>query len=148
MSLNAKNRRAVKACALSAAMWAMTAGVQAANVNLGTVSSTPTSFTATPALPAVTNDNYRLRTVDIDDTYNFAVTTQSALSATLVSTSLGGMGGVVTWNLNYSLLDGQSNVLATGVLNPTRASARAASARSSRASRSTALTPTRRTPST
>jgi hypothetical protein len=115
------HKRAVRACALSAAMVAMggLAHAAPASFNLGLVSSSPTSFSATPVLPAVTNDNYSLRSVDIDDTYTFTVGAQSALSATLRSTSLSGMGGVVSWNLGYSLLDAQSNVVATGVLNPT-----------------------------
>jgi hypothetical protein len=116
--LNAMNKRALKACAMLSVTMVATGG-HAASFNLGTVSSTPTSFSATPTLPTLTNDNYQSRSVDIDDTYSFTVGTQSALSATLSSTSSGGMFGVVTWNLNYSLLDAQSNVVATGVLNPT-----------------------------
>lgn len=114
-------KSAFKACSLAIVMMAMgglARQAEAASFNLGTVSTTPTSFSATPVLPAVTSENYRQRSVEIDDTYNFTVTTKSALNASLTSTSFGGMGGVLNWNLSYSLLDAQSNLVATGVLNP------------------------------
>ncbi|RZL03712.1 MAG: PEP-CTERM sorting domain-containing protein [Rubrivivax sp.] len=122
MTLNSmkKSMRAFQACGLTLAMFATGGLAQAApgSFNLGVVSTTPIPFSATPALPALTFENRDSRVVEIDDTYNFTVTTQSALTATLNTTSAAGMGGVLTWNLNYALLDAQSNVVATGVLDP------------------------------
>jgi len=118
-TLNSMKKSAFKAFGLTVAMLALGAAHAApTSFNLGTVSTTPTSFSATPALPALTFENRDLRSVDIDDTYNFTVSTKSALNASLSMTTASGMGGILNWQLNYSLVDAQLNVLATGVLNP------------------------------